>query len=245
VADAHVKDVASAPGHGVRFLTYWFDPLNGTAFCLADAPSPEAMQAVHRASHGLVANEVIAVSENEVLRFLGSMREPADLTKVKSAFRTILFTDIVGSTAMAADMGDHRWKDLLKRHDEAIRTELRRYGGAEIKTTGDGFLAAFQGPTSAIQCANAIQKQLTGLDLKVRAALHTGECERRGKDLSGMAVHIASRLLGHAHETDVVVSRTVKDLVVGSNLVFEERGEVTLRDVPGKWQLYCARTAPG
>ena len=139
-------------------------------------------------------------------------------------------------------MGDHRWKDLLKRHDDTIRIELRRYVGSEIKTTGDGFLAAFQGPTSAIQCANAIRKQLTGLDLKIRAVLHTGECERQGKDLSGIAVHIASRLLGHAHEGDVVVSRTVKDLVVGSNLVFEERGEVSLRDVPGKWQLYSIGT---
>ena len=130
------------------------------------------------------------------------------------------------------DIGDHRWKELLQRHDDEVRKELRRHEGTEVKTTGDGFLAAFEGPTRAIQCAIEIQDRMAELDLKIRSGVHTGECERRGEDLSGIAVHLASRLLDHAQPGDVVVSRTVKDLVVGSGITFEERGEATLRDVP-------------
>ena len=177
---------------------------------------------------------------DEIEEFLTGIRPPPASERV---LLTILFTDIVGSTAVAAEMGDRRWKELLQRHDDGIRTALRRYGGTEVKTTGDGFLAAFHGPTRAIQCASAIREQMTGIGLRIRAALHTGECERRGKDLSGLAIHLASRLLDHAQAGDVIVSQTVKDLVVGSGIAFEERGEMALRDVPGSWRLYAAGTA--
>ena len=177
---------------------------------------------------------------DEIEEFLTGIRPPPASERV---LLTILFTDIVGSTAVAAEMGDRRWKELLQRHDDGIRTALRRYGGTEVKTTGDGFLAAFHGPTRAIQCASAIREHMTGIGLRIRAALHTGECERRGKDLSGLAIHLASRLLDHAQAGDVIVSQTVKDLVVGSGIAFEERGETVLRDVPGSWRLYAAGTA--
>lgn len=175
---------------------------------------------------------------DEIEEFLTGVRPPPATERV---LLTVLFTDIVGSTSLAAELGDHSWKGLLQRHDDGVRAALRRYGGIEVKATGDGFLAAFQGPTKAIQCANAIRDQMTGIGLKIRAGLHTGECERRGSDLSGIAIHLASRILGHAQAGDVIVSRTVKDLVVGSGMTFEDRGEATLRDVPGSWQLYSVR----
>jgi pimeloyl-ACP methyl ester carboxylesterase len=153
---------------------------------------------------------------------------------------TVLFTDIVGSTVMAADLGDRRWRELLHLHDDAVRLQLRLFSGAEVNTTGDGFVAVFQGPTTAIRCAAAIRSHTAAIGLRVRAALHTGECERRGNDLSGIAVHLTSRLLEFAGAGDVIVSRTVKDLVVGSGITFEERGEPALRDVPGKWQIFAA-----
>jgi class 3 adenylate cyclase len=177
---------------------------------------------------------------DEIEEFLTGVRPPPASERV---LLTVLFTDIVGSTSVAAKMGDGRWKELLQRHDDAVRAELHRFGGAEVKTTGDGFLASFPGPTRAIQCASAIRDRAAALGLRLRAALHTGECEKRGKDLSGMAVHLAARLLDHAAAGDVVVSRTVKDLVVGSGVGFEERGEVTLRDVPGSWQIYAVRVS--
>jgi len=157
---------------------------------------------------------------------------------------TVLFTDIVGSTSIATDIGDTRWKELLQRHDDAFRQELQRYGGTEIKTTGDGFLATFGGPTSAVLCAVAMRGRMADIGLEIRAGVHTGECERRGDDVSGIAVHLTSRLLDHAPTGGVVVSRTVKDLTVGSGITFEDREEVTLRDIPGSWQLFEVTSAP-
>jgi pimeloyl-ACP methyl ester carboxylesterase len=174
---------------------------------------------------------------DEIEEFLTGIRPQPALERV---LLTVLFTDIVGSTSMAAELGDRRWRDLLRLHDDLVRTELRRFSGAEVNTTGDGFLAAFQGPTTAIQCAGAIRSRAGKIGLNIRAALHTGECERRGDDLSGIAVHLASRLLGFAGAMEIIVSRTVKDLVVGSGITFEERGEPKLRDIPGTWQIFAA-----
>ncbi len=171
---------------------------------------------------------------DEIEEFLTGVRSPPPSERV---LLTVLFTDIVGSTSIASQIGDQSWKQKLQLHDDLVRKELRRFRGNEVKATGDGFLMAFDGPTRAIQCASAIQNAVAKLDLDVRAALHTGECEKRGSDLSGIAVHIASRLLEHAGSGEIVVSRTVRDLVVGSGITFEERGETVLRDVPGTWSL--------
>jgi pimeloyl-ACP methyl ester carboxylesterase len=184
--------------------------------------------------HVIWAGDTDRVLE-EIEEFLTGVRPPKASERV---LLTVLFTDIVGSTSMAAELGDRRWKELLQRHDDAVRAELRRHDGMEVKTTGDGFLVAFYRPTRAIQCANAIQGRMAGLGLKIRAALHIGECEKRGQELSGIAIHLASRLLDHAQAGDVVASRTVKDLVVGAGITFEERGEATLRDIPGTWQIF-------
>jgi class 3 adenylate cyclase len=153
---------------------------------------------------------------------------------------TVVFTDIAGSTQRAAEVGDRRWRELLEEHDGLVRRELDRFRGRPIKTLGDGFLATFDGPERAIRCACSITGAVRSLDLSVRAGLHTGECEVLGDDLGGMAVNIGARVVSHADPDEVLVSSTVKDLVVGSNIQFEERGTHQLKGVPGEWQLYAA-----
>jgi class 3 adenylate cyclase len=153
---------------------------------------------------------------------------------------TILFTDIVASTERAASMGDHEWRRLLDAHDREIRTVIRHHRGKEIKTTGDGFLVSFDGPARAVDCAIAITQAARGLDLEITAGLHTGECERRGDDIAGLAVHVAARIAALAAPNEVLVSRTVTDLVIGSGIPFEHRGQQPLKGVPGTWDIYRA-----
>lgn len=184
------------------------------------------------------------LGSNALHYFKGLLKGPRPPPVSDRVLLTVLFTDIVGSTSVAAELGDRRWSELLQRHDDAVRAELRRFGGIEIRTTGDGFVAAFHGPSRAILCADAIHHSTAAFGLRLRAALHTGECERRGKDLSGMALHLASRLLDHAGSGEVVASRTVRELVIGADVAFEDRGEATLRDVPGTWQLYLVKVEP-
>lgn len=152
---------------------------------------------------------------------------------------TVLFTDICDSTSKAAEMGDRGWRFLLERHDALFRQALGRHRGREVKRTGDGFLATFDGPARAIRCAASMADAMASLGLQVRAGLHTGELEVMDGDVGGLAVHIASRVMGQAGPNEVMVSGTVKDLVVGSGIDFEDRGERELRGVPGEWRLYA------
>ena len=171
----------------------------------------------------------------EVERFLAhagtSSREP------ERALFTIMFTDIVDSSARAGQLGDARWKELLDAHDAMVRLQLDRFRGREIKTTGDGFLATFDGPARAVQCARALRDAAHALGISVRAGLHTGECELRGEDIGGIAVHIAARVASAAGGGEVLVSSTVRDLVAGSRLVFQDRGLHELKGV-GEWRLF-------
>ncbi len=171
----------------------------------------------------------------ETQQFLTGMQAapPAERTLL-----TVLMTDIAASTATAAKLGDHSWRHLLEQHDTIVRRQVKAVGGREVKAMGDGFLLTFDGPTAAIACANSIHKQVKALGLKVRAAIHTGECERRGEDLSGIAVHIASRILDRAQPGATWVSSTVKDLIVGSGIEFIEEGKEGLKGVPGTWSLF-------
>ena len=153
---------------------------------------------------------------------------------------TVLFTDIVGSTELASEMGDRRWRDLLDRHDEAIRRVLARFRGREIDTAGDGFLATFDGPGRAVRAAQAIRDAVRGMGLDVRVGLHTGEVELVGSDVRGIAVHIGARVSAEAGAGEVLVSNTVKDLVAGSGIEFEDRGAHELKGVPGEWRLFAA-----
>jgi class 3 adenylate cyclase len=152
---------------------------------------------------------------------------------------TVLFTDIVGSTERAAELGDRRWVDLLDEHHGVVRRALDRFRGREVDTAGDGFLATFDGPARAIRCAGAIVEGVRGLGLEVRAGLHTGECELAGDDVRGIAVHIGARVAALAGPGEVLVSSTVKDLVVGSGIEFEDRGEHALKGIPGAWRLFA------
>jgi class 3 adenylate cyclase/pimeloyl-ACP methyl ester carboxylesterase len=177
-----------------------------------------------------------------VEEFLTGRRPAREPERVLS---TVLFTDIVGSTERAAAVGDRAWRDLLDRHNALVREELDRWRGREIKTVGDGFLATFDGPARAVRCAEAVATGVRDLSLHVRAGVHTGECEISDGDVTGIAVHIAARVLALANAGDVLVSSTVKDLVVGSGLDFADRGTHELRGVPGEWRLYALRRGAG
>ena len=151
---------------------------------------------------------------------------------------TVLFTDIVDSTTKAAELGDRRWRDLSEAHDRAVRRLLERYRGREVKTLGDGFLATFDGPGRAIRCASDLREAVRSVGLEVRSGLHTGEVELNGNDISGIAVNIGARVGAQAGAGEVLVSQTVKDLVAGSGLAFQDRGEHDLKGVPGPWRLW-------
>jgi class 3 adenylate cyclase len=152
---------------------------------------------------------------------------------------SVLFTDIVASTERASALGDAAWRALLDRHDDAVRRQLDRFHGREVKTTGDGFMATFDGPAKAVSCACAIRDAAHQLGIEVRGGVHTGEIEIRGDDIAGMGVHIAARVAALAEPSSVWVSRTVTDLVIGSGIAFAERGDHTLKGVPGSWALYA------
>jgi class 3 adenylate cyclase len=176
---------------------------------------------------------------DEIEEFLVGARHTREPDRVLS---TIVFTDIVGSTQRAAALGDRRWGDLLDRHDEFVRRQLAHFGGREIKTVGDGFVASFDGPARAVRCARTITAEVRSLDLEVRAGVHTGECEVRGNDLAGIAVHVAARVGALAPPGEVLVSSTVRDLVAGSGIRFVERGTHVLKGVPEEWRLFAVES---
>jgi class 3 adenylate cyclase len=178
-------------------------------------------------------SEAILDAIQEFLTGARSMPSP------ERVLSTVLFTDVVGSTERAVDLGDERWRELLRSHDERIRSQLERFQGREVNTTGDGFLATFDGPARAIRCAVAIRDAVGALGLEVRAGVHTGEVEMREGDISGIAVHLAARVAATAGAGEVLVSRTVVDLVAGSGLSFTDRGEHALKGVPGEWRLFA------
>jgi class 3 adenylate cyclase len=161
---------------------------------------------------------------------------------VDRVLATVLFTDIVDSTRKAAELGDERWKALLAEHDERAKAEISRHRGRYVHTTGDGLLATFDGPARAVRCAQAIADALRPLDVEIRAGCHTGEIELAGEDVQGIAVHTGSRVAALAGPSEVLVSRTVKDLVAGSGLSFEDRGTHRLKGVPDEWQLFSVRS---
>lgn len=173
---------------------------------------------------------------DEIEEFVTGTRQ---LRQADRVLATVLFTDIVGSTRRAAELGDSRWRRLLADHDELIAAELERHRGRFVKSVGDGVLATFDGPARAINCARSVVERVRDLGLEVRAGLHTGEAEVMGDDVGGLAVHIAARVSQAAQAGEVLVSGTVKDLVVGSGLEFEDRGSRELRGVPGEWRLFA------
>lgn len=213
--DAHIR-----AGHG-RYLA---DHIPGARF--VELPGDD---------HDFSVGDVEAVVD-EAEEFLTGDRHPPDADRVLA---TVLFTDICKSTERAAELGDRRWGQLLAAHHAAVRRELARFRGREVKTAGDGFLATFDGPARAVRCAAAVVEAARTLGVAVRTGVHTGECEVNDDDISGIAVHIAARVLDAAGAGEVLVSSTVKDLVAGSDLRFVDRGARALRGVPGEWHLYA------
>jgi len=173
---------------------------------------------------------------DEIEQFLTGVRHEGPSNRILA---TVMFTDIVDSTVRAAELGDQRWRDLLASHDAAVRRQLRRFDGQEVKTTGDGFLATFAAPSRAVACACAIRESVRDFGIDVRIGLHTGECELMGSDVGGLAVHTGARVTGLAQPGEVLVSSTVKDLVAGSRITFVERGVHQLKGVPGEWHVFA------
>jgi pimeloyl-ACP methyl ester carboxylesterase len=186
--------------------------------------------------HWISAGDTDAIAD-EIEEFLTGTRPVPELDRVLA---TVLFTDIVGSTRRAAELGDRRWRELVSTHDAAVRRQLQRFRGREIDTAGDGFLATFDGPARAVRCAQSIGEAVRELGIDVRAGIHTGECELDGAKIRGIAVHTGARVASLAGPGEVLISKTVKDLVAGSGLEFEDRGVHELKGVPGEWQVYAA-----
>jgi class 3 adenylate cyclase len=177
---------------------------------------------------------------DEIERFVAGEIER---TVPDSVLATLLFTDIVGSTERAAELGDRSWRDLLDRHHALVRRELARFRGEEKDTAGDGFFATFDGPARAIRCAQAVVESVRGIGLELRAGVHTGECELHEGKVAGIAVSVGARVAGSAAPGEVLVTATVRDLVAGSGIEFEGRDERELKGVPGMWRLYAVRPA--
>jgi class 3 adenylate cyclase len=236
---AHLQDLATQERHGVRFLSYWFDYQRKSAFCLVEAPDADAAQAVHRESHGGVANEIIPVDSGEVERFLGRIDDPAGSGRAaESAFRIILFTDLEGSTALAQLLGDDGAVRLLRIHDGIIREALARHVGREVKHTGDGIMASFGSVQAALGGAVDIQRGFADHNashepaLNVRIGISAGEPVAEGDDLFGAAVQLAARLCDHADPGAIVVSGVVRDLAIGKGFAFGPGGEASLKGFP-------------
>jgi class 3 adenylate cyclase len=183
-------------------------------------------------------NETQDIIADEIEEFLTGVRPAPEPDRVLA---TVLFTDIVGSTGQLSAVGDRKWVDLLVAHNELAKREIGRFRGHAVKSTGDGVLATFDGPGRAIRCAQAMSSGVHDLGIKVRAGLHTGECELLGADVGGIAVHIAARVASLAGPDEVFVSSTVKDLVAGSGIEFEDKGSHALKGVPEEWRLFLAR----
>jgi class 3 adenylate cyclase len=172
--------------------------------------------------------------------FLTGTSRPVEANR---ALLTVMFTDIVGSTALASRLGDRRWRLLLDEHDQVVRSVLARFGGREIDNAGDGFLASFDGPARGIRAAAAAGAELAEHGIRIRVGLHTGECELAGSKIRGIAVHVAARVMARAGAGEILCSRTVRDLVAGSGFAFSDRGTHQLKGVPDAWQLYAAELA--
>src|SRR4029079_8364746 len=240
VAQAHLMDLAASPRYGVEFLTYWLDGANNAAFCLANAPSPDEMQAVHRETHGLVSNEIIRVAEDDILRFLGRIENPTDAAHVASPFRIVLFTDLEGSTSLLNELGQAAYLLLLTEHDLIIRRALVSAHGREVKHTGDGIMAAFEDIADGLRCALAIEdgfdqrNAATGPPaLRVRIGIAAGEPVDHNDDLLGSTVNLASRICQAADAGQVLVAGLVRELGAKEGFVFSRAGTRGLKGFPG------------
>jgi class 3 adenylate cyclase len=209
-------------------------PGHYTAARIRDAETAELPE--FRGLYTWVDDEAHRATMEATERFVSRLTRPAGSERVLA---TILFTDIVGSTELAARIGDSAWRELVQRHHAIVRGELARFHGRELDTAGDGFFASFDGPARAVQAASAIRDALLPLGIQIRSGLHTGECEVSDGKITGIAVSIGARISSLAAPGEILVSSTVKDLVAGSGLAFEDRGDRQLKGVPDTWRLFA------
>ncbi len=250
MAEVHLKDVEVQGRYGVTYLTYWVDERTARAFCLVDAPSREAAEAVHREAHGLVANEIIEVDRPVVEEFMGSVAEtPAAIdpstTDVQPALRIILFTDMEASTAITQRLGDARAMDLLRTHNALIRDALNAHSGREVKHTGDGIMASFLSASGAVECAIAIQRAFTSRNeqnpdtpIRVRIGLTAGEPVMEDEDLFGAAVQLARRICDCAEPSEILVANVMRELCIGKGFAFADRGLAVLKGFEDPVQVH-------
>ena len=247
LAEAHVLDVETQDQYGVRYHTYWFDPDRQSVFCLAEGPSKDAVENVHRDSHGLTADAIVEVDPNIPLNALfGSLpTHPPGEAYTAPAMRVIVFTDVCGSVAQTHELGDAGHLALLRDHNEIVRTQLARHDGREVKHTGDGIMAAFTSVSAAVAFAIAVQAALdernehstTPLDVSI--GISAGEpVTDEHDDLFGAAVQLAARLCDAAAPGDIAVSIAVRELCVGKQFTFEDRGTISLKGLPEPTQTY-------
>ena len=239
--DTDARSVLSAIRVPTLILHRAADPFSGPEHgrYLAERIAGARYVELSGADHLLFAEDADRIVA-EVREFVTGIREERESERVLA---TVLFADIVDSTARAAALGDRRWRDLLDRYYAVVRAELARFRGRELDTAGDGVFASFDGPARAIRCAAAINRAVRPLDIAVRVGLHTGECEVIGDKVGGIAVHIGSRVASRAGAGEVLVSSTVRDLVAGSGIEFDDRGVQALKGVPGEWRLFGVRRA--
>jgi len=248
LAIAHARDVQIEKQYGVRYITYWFDPNRGTAFCLAEGPDAVAVEAVHRDSHGLTASRIILVDERSVGSFMGAILEPeVGEPFAHTAFRAILFTDIEGSTARTMRVGDAGAMRLLRAHDTIVRAALATHAGLEVKHTGDGIMASFTSVTDAVRSALEIQSKVAernreaGDPLRLRVGVSCGEPVTEEGDLFGTAVELAARLSAHGFAGGILVSSAVREVCLGKGFAFEDHGVAELKGFDEPVRLYGVR----
>ena len=247
IAKLHIKDLEIQDKYGVKFLTYWYDAERRTTFCLVDAPDKEIADKVHAEAHGHVANKMIPVDLSAVEAFLGRVQDPPSARTMPiddSAFRAIMFTDMVGSTEMTVQLGDKMAVELLKAHDAIIRRCLEQHGGSEVKHLGDGIMASFEDVPASVACAIQIQEDLASYNkasrtpIHVRIGIHAGEPVKESDDLFGSAVQMAARICGVAQADAILVSRDVRDACSGVSLRLEPSGSETLKGFSEPVQLF-------
>jgi class 3 adenylate cyclase len=237
VAQAHVDDLALQERYGANYLTYWFDYDRQTAFCLVEAPDADTVNEVHSEAHGNVPNEVIPVDPSEVNFFLGRLTDPPATQQPinEPAFRTILFTDIVGSTEVHDQHGDEVALDLVRHHDGIVRAALAEHGGREVKHTGDGIMASFRDASAALRGAIAMQRAVAADPgrprLAIRIGVNAGEPIEEGNQLFGLAVNVARRLCDETHPGTIMASEALRGLTMGKGFDFSPLGERSFKGV--------------
>ena len=247
IAEAHRKDLEIEGQYGVRFLTYWFDDMRGTGFCLIDAPDIETAARVHAEAHGGLPTDVIQVDLSAVEAFLGRIADPSPAQcptgAMDAAFRAIMFTDIVDSTGMTARVGAARAVEMVRAHDGIVRRSLAATGGREVKHTGDGIMASFPDVSAAVGCAVSIQQALRAFNeasdvpLEVRIGIHAGEPVEDSNDLFGHTVQLAARICREAEGGRIAISQTVRELFRGPHVV-TELGMRLLKGFSEPFRLY-------